>query len=135
MNVPEDREYTQSHEWVRMDGESAVVGITACDPIIGGEIVRVTLPEPGRAVKTGDVMAALHFAAGRRDVRAPLSGSVVEANRAIESNPQVIRSDPYGAGWLFLLKVEAGEEIEHLLEPAVYREQVRAAEGIDFESP
>jgi glycine cleavage system H protein len=135
MNVPDDREYTSSHEWVRMDGESAVVGITAYDPTLAGEVLRIRLPEAPYAVKTGDLVATIDFGAGRRDVCAPLSGSVVEVNRDAESNPQLIRTDPYGAGWLFRLKVEAGEEIEHLLEPASYSEQLRAAEAMDIESP
>lgn len=135
MNVPEDREYTHSHEWVRMDGESAVVGITACDPAIAGEGVRVRLPQVRCPVKTGDVVATIHFAEEKRDVRAPLSGSIMEVNRDIESNPQLVRTDPYGAGWLFRLQIEAGEEIEHLLGPAVYSEQLRAAEVMDIESP
>jgi glycine cleavage system H protein len=135
MNAPADREYTQSHEWVRVDGESAVVGITACDPAIAGECLAVRLPEIRSAVKTGDVIATILFADRNRDIRAPLSGSVVEINRVLESNPQLVRTDPYGAGWLFRLNIEAGEEIEHLLGSTAYSEQVREAETMDIESP
>ena len=70
-----------------------------------------------------------------RDVRAPLSGSIVEINRDLESNPELVRKDPYGAGWLFRLKIEAGEEIEHLLSSTVYRERLHAAEAMDVDSP
>ena len=135
MNVPEDREYTQSHEWVRMDGESAVVGVTACDPVIASEILRIRLPEARSAVKTGDIVATIHFADRKRDVFAPLSGGVIEVNRDIELDPDLVRRDPYGGGWFFRLKIEAGEEIEHLLGPATYSEQLRAAEVMDVESP
>ncbi len=135
MNVPEDREYTQSHEWVRMDGESAVVGVTACDPAIADEILRLRLPEVRSAVKTGDVVATIHLADRKRDIYAPLSGSVIEVNREIELDPDLVRRDPYGGGWFFRLKIEAGEEIEHLLGPVAYSEQLRAAEVMDVESP
>ena len=135
MNVPEDREYTQSHEWVRVDDESAVVGITASDPAISGEMPRVELPRPPCAVKAGDIVATIIFPDGKRVVRAPLSGSVVEVNRELESHPELVREDPYGAGWLFRLEIEAGEEFEHLLDSAVYQGQLRAAEALDIEVP
>jgi glycine cleavage system H protein len=135
MNVPEDREYTHSHEWVRMDGESAVVGIVAGDSAMTSAAVRVSLPEERSSVKSGDVVATIYFADGEREVCAPLSGSIIEVNHVIESDPQLVGVDPYGAGWLFRLKIEAGEEIEHLLGPAVYNEQLRAAEAMDTDSP
>lgn len=136
MNVPEDREYTQSHEWVRVDGESAVVGITASDPAISGERPRVELPKPSNAVKAGDVIATIIFGAdAKRVVRAPLSGSVVEVNRELELHPELVSEDPYGAGWLFRLEIEAGEEFEHLLDSAVYQGRLRAAEALDIEVP
>jgi glycine cleavage system H protein len=135
MNVPEDREYTHSHEWVNVDGESAIVGITAGDPALAGERPRVELPKTSRAVKAGDVVATIVFANAKRVVRAPLSGSVVAVNRDLESHPELVKEDPYGAGWLFRLEIEAGEEIEHLLDSAVYQEQLRAAEAMDIEVP
>jgi glycine cleavage system H protein len=68
-------------------------------------------------------------------VRAPLSGSVIEINTDLESHPELVKQDPYGAGWLFRLEIEAGEEVEHLLDSAAYREQLRAAEAMDIEVP
>lgn len=135
MNVPEDREYTQSHEWVRVDGESATVGITASDPTVAGECSRVRLPEVRYAVKAGDSVATAVFANANREVRAPLSGSIVEINRDLESNPELVRKDPYGAGWLFRLKIEAGEEMEHLLSSTAYSERLHAAEAMEVDSP
>jgi glycine cleavage system H protein len=135
MNVPEDREYTESHEWVRMDGDSAVVGLTAADPANLMESARVDLPGVGSAVKAGDSVAAVSFPQGRKLVRSPLSGTVIEINRELESHPELVQQDPYGAGWLFRLEIQAGEEIEHLLEPAAYRDRLRAAETMDVDSP
>jgi len=135
MNVPEDREYTQSHEWIRMDGGSAVVGLTANDPANSVEITRVELPQANSSVKAGDSVATVVFSNAKRTVRAPLSGSIIEINRDLESHPELVKQDPYGAGWLFRLEIEAGEEIEHLLDSTAYREQLRAAEAMDIEVP
>lgn len=134
-NVPEDREYTASHEWVRSDGESAVVGITAYHSDVAGKILRVKLPEISSAAKTGDIVATIYSTNGEREVRAPISGTVVEVNRDLETNPQPVVDDPYATGWLFRLKIEAGEELEHLLEANLYREHVRVEETLDVESP
>ena len=134
-NVPEDREYTSSHEWVRIDGESAVVGITACHSQIVGKIRRVNLPEVSSTAKTGDVVATIYSTDSEREIRAPISGTVVEANRNLEANPQAVVDDPYVEGWLFRLKIEAGEELEHLLQANHYREHVRVEETIDAGSP
>jgi glycine cleavage system H protein len=135
MNAPEDRDYTRSHEWIRLDGESALVGLTANDPENFAEITRVELPQVGNASKAGDIVATVVFANAKRTVRAPLSGSVIEINPDLESHPELVKQDPYGAGWLFRLEIEAGEEVEHLLDSAAYREQLRAAEAMDIEVP
>ncbi len=71
----------------------------------------------------------------KRTVRAPLSGSIRGINRDLESHPELLKQDPYGAGWLFCLEIEAGEEIEHLLASSAYREQLRAAEAMNIEVP
>jgi glycine cleavage system H protein len=134
-NVPEDREYTESHEWVRMDGASALVGLTASDLANLAGNARIELPGVGSAVKAGDVVAALVAPKAKRIVRAPLSGTVIEVNGELESRPELVQQDPYGAGWLFRLEIQAGEEIEHLLDPAAYRDRLRAAETIDVDSP
>jgi glycine cleavage system H protein len=135
MNVPEDREYTQSHEWIRMEGGSAVVGLTTNDSGNYAEITRIELPQAGSAVKAGDTVATIVFPTTKRTVRAPLSGSIIEINRNLESHPELLKQDPCGAGWLFRLGIEAGEEIEHLLSSTAYGEQLRAAESMDIEVP
>jgi glycine cleavage system H protein len=134
-NVPEDREYTPNHEWLRIDSESAVVGITACHSQISGKILRVQLPEISSAAKTGDIVATIYSTSGEREVRAPISGTVLDINRNLETNPQSVVDDPYAEGWLFRLNIEAGEELEHLLEAKLYREHVHVEETLDVESP
>jgi glycine cleavage system H protein len=135
MNAPDDREYTRSHEWIRLDGESALVGLTANDSENLVEGARVELPQVGNAVKVGDVVATIVLANAKRTVRAPLSGSVIEINSDLQSHPELVKRDPYGTGWLFRLQIEAGEEVEHLLDSAAYREQLRAAEAMGIEVP
>jgi glycine cleavage system H protein len=133
-NVPEDREYTRTHEWLRIDSESAVVGITAHSPN-SGKILRVKLPGIFSAAKIGDNVATIYSTSGEREVRAPISGTVLDINRNLETNPQSVIDDPYAEGWLVRLKIEAGEELEHLLEAKLYREQVRVEETLDVDSP
>lgn len=118
--LPEDREYTASHEWVRLDGTTATIGVTSLDPANSGALNKVEIVAAGTALKTGDRAATFATSLGQRDVLAPLSGSVVEVNADLQSNPQLLQSDPFERGWLFRMRVEAGEEIEHLLEPSVY---------------
>ena len=135
VNVPEDREYTRSHEWILMDDATAVVGLAANDPAGAGELKRIELPKAGIAVKVGDSVATVVFSNATRPICAPLSGSIIEVNRDLESHPELLEKDPYGSGWLFRLQVEAGEEIEHLLSSVAYRKQLQAAEAMDIEVP
>ena len=118
-----------------MDGEGALVGLTADDLANSVEITRVELSQVGKPVKAGDEVAAVVFSNTKRPVCAPLSGTVIEINRNLESHPDLVKEDPYGSGWLFRLEIEAGEEIEHLLASTAYREQLRAAEALDIEVP
>jgi glycine cleavage system H protein len=135
MNVPEDRSYTESHEWIRLDGESALVGLTDVDSSNSSDCTRVELLPASSSVKAGDRVGKVFFSNAERDIRAPLSGSVSEINCDLESRPQLVKRDPYGSGWLFRLEVQAGEEIEHLLDSAAYRERLLAAEAMDIEVP
>ena len=112
-----------------------MVGLTANDPSNSAEITRVELPQASSSVKAGDSVATVVFSNTKRTVRAPLSGSIIEINRDLESHPELLKQDPYGAGWLFRMEIEAGEEIEHLLASSAYREQLRAAEAMDIEVP
>jgi glycine cleavage system H protein len=135
MNVPEDRQYTESHDWIRLDGASAEIGLTAHDPSNSSECTRVELPLANTPVKAGDSMAVVVFSNSERVVRAPLSGSIIEINRELELHPELVNQDPYGSGWLLRLEIQAGEEIEHLLDFITYRERLEAAAAMDIEVP
>ena len=116
MNVPDDREYTTSHEWIQLDGESALVGLTAGNPSLA-EILQVRLPVVGRAVKAGDEAAAVISRGTEQSVRAPLSGSIIETNSALEADPTLLARHPYGTGWLFVSMSRRGKRSSICLTP------------------
>jgi glycine cleavage system H protein len=98
--VPDDRRYTREHEWVRTEGERAVVGITDYAQEQLGDVVFVGLPEPGTRVEAGKPLGEVESTKSVSDIYSPVSGEVVEKNSEVESNPEIINADPYGSGWL-----------------------------------
>lgn len=123
-NVPEDLRYAKSHEWVRIDGEVATVGITDHAQHELTDVVFVELPAVGRQVKAGESCAVVESVKTASDVYAPVSGEVVEANDAVTGNPALVNSDPFGEGWFFKLKLSNADELAALLNAAAYRAQI-----------
>lgn len=108
MSNPTNLKYTKDHEWMRLDGADVVaVGITAHAAGELGDVVYVDLPEVGRALSAGDAAAEVESVKAVASVYAPLAGEVVEVNEALSANEAVINADPYGAGWMFKLRVDA----------------------------
>ena len=105
MSVPGDLQYTKSHEWVRVEGDVATVGITdhAQDEL--GDVVFVELPETGATLAAGDSFGAVESVKAVSDLYAPVGGEVVEVNSALEDSPEKINEDPYGEGWILKLQV------------------------------
>ncbi len=126
MNVPDDLQYTESHEWLRMEGETATVGITDHAQAELTDIVYVELPKIGALVTAREAVAVVESVKAASDIYAPIGGTIVEVNTALEGNPALVNTDPFGDGWLFRLRIEAGEQIELLKEPAQYREMISA---------
>jgi len=127
MNVPEDLQYTATHEWIRMEGESARVGITDHAQAELTDIVFVELPKIGASLTAGQPAAVVESVKAASDIYSPIGGSVVEVNGALEADPGLVNRDPYGEGWLYRLRIEAGEQIERLKEAAQYRELISAS--------
>ena len=127
MNVPEHLQYTETHEWLRLDGETATVGITDHAQAELTDIVYVELPKVGANLTGGQPAAVVESVKAASDIYAPIGGEVVEVNAALEGDPGLVNRDPYGEGWLFRLRIEAGEEIETLKEAAQYRELISAS--------
>ncbi len=125
--VPDDRRYTKEHEWARQDGDRIVVGITDYAQDQLGDVVFVGLPDLDSEVHAGQPLGEVESTKSVSDVYSPVSGKVVARNDEVEQNPELINSDPYGAGWL--IAVEPGEGgIEGLMEAADYRSFI-AEEG------
>lgn len=111
MSVPKDLQYTKEHEWVRMDGDVATVGITfhAQDQL--GDVVYVELPAVGSRVKAGATFGTVESVKAVSDLYAPVTGEVVEVNEQLADGPNVVNEDPYGAAWLIKVKVESAGEL------------------------
>jgi glycine cleavage system H protein len=120
MNIPSDLRYNESHEWIRLDGDTATVGITDHAQAELTDIVFVELPAVGRSVDLGDPTAVVESVKAASDIYAPIAGEVVETNPAVEADPALVNTDPYGAGWLFKLRVRNAAEIDKLLDAAAY---------------
>ena len=120
MNTPADLRYATSHEWVRLDGDIATVGISDHAQEELTDVVFVELPAVGRAVDAGDPTAVVESVKAASDIYAPISGEVVEVNPEVENDPSLVNSDPYGKGWIFKLKVKDVEHASKLLDAAAY---------------
>ena len=120
MNVPTDLRYNSSHEWIRLDGEIATVGITDHAQAELTDVVFVELPAVGRSVDAGDPTAVVESVKAASDIYAPVAGEVVEINPAVEADPALVNTEPYGNGWLFKLRVKNHAEVAALLDAAAY---------------
>jgi glycine cleavage system H protein len=131
MNVPDDLQYAETHEWLRLEGENARIGITDHAQAELTDIVFVELPKVGAQVQAGQPAAVVESVKAASDIYSPISGSIVEVNDALSANPALVNTDPYGEGWLFRVKIEAGEEIERLKDPAAYKAQISTSGKYD----
>lgn len=123
-NVPNDLRYAKSHEWVRLEGGMAVVGITDHAQHELTDVVFVELPAVGRTVKAGDACAVVESVKTASDIYAPISGQVVEVNTGLPGSPALVNTAPFGDGWFFKLKPANPAEVEALLKPDQYKAQI-----------
>jgi len=123
-NVPGDLKYAKSHEWVRVGGDTATVGISDHAQHELTDVVFVELPAVGRKVKAGESCAVVESVKTASDIYAPVSGEVVEANPQLAQHPDLVNSAPYGNGWFFKIKVAAPGEMDGLLSPEDYLKQI-----------
>jgi glycine cleavage system H protein len=124
MNVPDDLYYTESHEWVRVEGENARVGITDHAQAELTDVVYVELPKVGATAEAKGQIAVVESVKAASDIYAPIKGTVIEVNKALEGNPALINTDPFGEGWIFVLKMEAAEQVKQLKDAAGYRKTI-----------
>lgn len=124
-NVPAELKYRESHEWVRQEADgSYTVGITEHAQELLGDMVFVDLPEVGKAYGQGDDCAVAESVKAASDIYAPLSGEITEVNSALESEPELVNSEPYGDGWLFRMKASDSAEWDSLLSADDYRNAI-----------
>lgn len=123
-NVPADLKYLKSHEWVRVAGDVATVGITDHAQHELTDIVFCEVPAVGKTLKAGDAAAVVESVKTASDIYAPVSGQVIEANPALVDNPALVNQDAFGQGWFFKVKLSAPTEIAGLMTPEQYSAQI-----------
>jgi glycine cleavage system H protein len=128
MNVPADLHYAATHEWLRLDGATGTVGITDHAQAELTDVVYVELPKVGAQVNAGQQICVVESVKAASDIYAPVSGTVTAVNDALAANPALLNTDPFGAGWIFQIRIEAGEDVEHLKSAAQYRAQIGGAD-------
>ena len=126
-NVPSDRKYAKSHEWVQVSGVTGVVGITDHAQQELTDIVFVELPAVGRQVKAGEACAVVESVKTASDIYSPVSGEITETNPAVVENPALVNTDPHAGGWFYKIKLGNPAELQALLSPADYQKQIGAA--------
>ena len=121
--IPSDLRYRDTHEWVRLEDDgSVVVGISDHAQAALGDMVFVELPEPGMSYTRGDACAVVESVKAASDIYAPISGEIIDSNKALEDDPALVNSDPYGSGWLFTMMPSNPEELDELLSADLYAE-------------
>lgn len=129
MEFPDDLRYTKEHEWVKMDGNVATVGITDYAQDQLGDVVYLEFPEEGEAVTKGDAFGVVESVKAVSDIYAPVSGEVVELNDPVKEGPEVLNEDPYGEGWLVRVEMSNLEELDELLDSKAYQAYIKEEQG------
>lgn len=118
------RYFTEDHEWVDVDGDTATVGITEYAQSQLGDIVFVEVPDEGKQVSKGDDAAVVESVKAASDVYSPITGKIVEVNAALADKPETINEDAYGEGWIFVIEAEEPDQLNELLSPDDYAELI-----------
>jgi len=124
MNVPDDLLYTESHEWAKREGDNVRIGITDHAQAELTDVVFVELPKMDREANAREAIAVVESVKAASDIYAPVKGTVVEVNKALESDPGLINREPFGQGWIFVLKVSNPDDLKQLKDAAAYKAQI-----------
>ncbi len=124
MNIPKDLKYTKDHEWVRVDGDEAVVGITDFAQGELGDIVFVEVETEGETLDKEETFGSVEAVKTVSDLFMPIGGEILEFNEEVESNPEIVNEDPYGKGWVVKIKIGDSSELDDLLDADAYAEIV-----------
>ena len=121
MNIPSNLKYTNDHEWIRVEGETAYVGITDFAQSELGEIVFVENEKEGETIKAGEVFGSIEAVKTVSDLLMPVTGEILEVNAALEDKPELVNNDPYGEGWMIKIAVADAAELDSLLDAEGYK--------------
>ena len=124
MNVPDNLLYTKTHEWIRREGDKIRIGITDHAQAELTDVVFVELPKVGTEVDAQAPIAVVESVKAASDIYAPVKGTIVEANNALTNNPALINTDPFGEGWIFLLKIDNADDLKNLQSAQAYKDQI-----------
>ena len=124
MNVPDDLLYAESHEWIKREGDNIRVGITDHAQSELTDVVYVELPKMDRQANAKEAIAVVESVKAASDIYAPVKGTVVEVNKALEADPGLINREPYGQGWIFVLKTDNADDLKQLKDAAAYKQQI-----------
>jgi glycine cleavage system H protein len=116
-----DLKFTEDHEWVRIDGDTATVGISAFAQEQLGDVVFIELPDVGKALKKGDEVAVVESVKAASEVYAPVSGEVTEVNEALNDEPGLVNSDPMGNGWFFKITITDSSDLDGMMDETAYK--------------
>jgi glycine cleavage system H protein len=123
-NIPAELRYAASHEWVRVDGTTGIVGISDHAQAELSDVVYVELPKPGTKVTAGSVVATIESVKAASDIYSPVSGEITEANNDLVKKPELVNQDPYGAAWLFKVTLSDPAEVQKLHDAAAYKASI-----------
>jgi glycine cleavage system H protein len=124
MNIPQELKYTGEHEWIRLEGDVAYVGITDYAQEQLGDVVFVDIPSVGETLEAGEVFGTIEVVKTVSDLFIPVAGEVLEQNEALEENPELVNKDPYGKGWLIKIAPDDVEDLRGLLDVDSYEELI-----------
>ena len=124
MNIPAELKYTKDHEWVRIEGDEAVIGITDFAQSELGDIVFIEVETEGESIESEDIFGSVEAVKTVSDLFMPLSGEVLSFNSELEDAPEVVNSDPYGEGWMIRIKISDNSEIDTLLSAEQYKDLI-----------
>ncbi len=124
MNIPENLRYTEQHEWIRVDGKEAVIGITDYAQGELGDIVYIEIETEGEKLARGEIFGTVEAVKTVSDIFMPISGEVLEFNTRLEDNAELVNTDPYGDGWMIRASIDNPDELEGLLAPEQYKELI-----------
>lgn len=124
MNFPTNVKYTNEHEWIRLEGEEAYVGITDYAQTQLGDIVFVDIPTEGEILEKGETFGSIEVVKTVSDLFLPIGGEIIEVNPALEDNPELVNNDPYGEGWIIRIKPTDVSEIDDLLDSEAYKQLI-----------